>query len=62
MDMVFKQGEKYMTQTKIAEVVKWHKKPKEPKPKHRLDVKFEEWAKRNNVDIKNIKLMEKKNG
>ena len=51
-----------MTQTKIAEGVKWHKKPKEPKPKHRLDVKFEEWAKRNNVDLKNMKLMEKKNG
>jgi hypothetical protein len=35
------------------------KKPKKPEPKQpkRLDAKFEEWAKRNNINLKELKVM-----
>ena len=55
-----------MSETRIADNVWWHvkeeakKQEKLAKPKNRLDAKFEEWAKRNNVDLKDIPLMEKK--
>ena len=45
----------------------WYKKPRppkvpkaQPKPKKRIDAKFEEWAKKNNIDLKTIPVMEKK--
>lgn len=51
-----------MTQTKLAKAP-WPK-VKEPKlrnytqaPSKRLDEKFEQWAKRNNIDLKNLKVM-----
>ena len=60
-----------MTETKIADGATWHKshKPLKPikkeapqiKPKSRLDLKFEEWAKKNGVNLRDLKIMEKKN-
>lgn len=58
-----------MTESKIINGSGWHKKPTPPKPpkpakpnppKGRLDAKFEEWAKRNNINLRDLKLMEKK--
>ena len=55
-----------MAETRIADNVWWHvkeeakKQGKLSKPKSRLDAKFEEWAKRNNVNLRDIPLMEKK--
>jgi hypothetical protein len=50
-----------MTKTKLAEA-SWPKPkpPKQPKSPSRLDEKFLDWAKRNNINIVDIKLMEKK--
>ena len=53
-------------ETRIADNVWWHvkkeaQKNKQPKPKSRIDAKFEEWAAKNEVDLKNIPLMEKRN-
>lgn len=48
-----------MTKTKTAPGVNWHKERK-PKPKSRIDLKFEEWAKRNGINLKEIPVMEKK--
>ena len=52
-----------MTETKLAKAP-WPK-VKQPrsynqKPVSRIDAKFEEWAKRNGVNLKDIKLMEKR--
>lgn len=53
-----------MTQTKLAKAP-WPKVPT-PRPRNytqtpskRLDEKFEQWAKREGVNLKDIKLMEK---
>lgn len=49
-----------MTQTVLAKAP-WPvpKKPKETQAKKRkkIDANFEEWAKRNNVDLRSMKLM-----
>jgi hypothetical protein len=54
-----------MTESRIADNVWWHvnkearQQEKIKKPKSRIDAKFEEWAARNKVDLKSMKLMEK---
>ena len=54
-----------MVETKLAPTT-WHKPPKpfkqpnQPKPKKRLDIKFEEWAVRQHINLKDIPLMRKK--
>ena len=45
-----------VAKTKLAKAP-W---PKPEKPKSRLDAAFEEWAKRNNIRIKDIPMMVKK--
>ena len=52
-----------MTETRLAGTGFWPTRVKPEKPPQtvkRLDAKFEEWAKRNNVNLKDIPLMEKK--
>ena len=59
-----------MTQTRIADNVAWHihqeakkaKKEREGAMSHakRLDAKFNEWAKRNGIDLDELKVMGKK--
>lgn len=52
--------------TRIADNVWWHvnkearKQEKQAKPKSRIDAKFEDWAKRNNIDLNELPVMEKK--
>ena len=57
-------------QTRIADNVAWHmakelkkaKKMKNVPGDKRIDAKFNEWARRNNINLNDIKLMEKRNG
>ena len=57
-----------MSETRIADNVWWHvnkearQQDKQAKPKSRIDAKFEEWAERNNINLKEIPVMEKKDG
>ena len=57
-----------MAETRIADNVAWHihkeakKQPKMPKPlkeRKKIDTKFEAWAAKNNVNLKDIPLMSK---
>ena len=56
-----------MTNTRIADNVAWHihkeakKQPKPPKPRSKIDTKFEEWAAKNKLDLRDIPVMRKKN-
>ena len=52
-----------MSETKLAPAP-WHKpprvkKPKPPKERKKIDTKFEAWAAKNNVNLKDIPLMSK---
>lgn len=53
-----------MTQTALAKAP-WPapKKPKEQqvKPRKKIDANFEDWAKREGINLRDIKLMERKN-
>ena len=58
-----------MAETRIADNVAWHihkeakKRPKMPKPlkeRKKIDTKFEAWAAKNNVNLKDIPLMQRK--
>lgn len=57
-----------MAETRIADNVWWHvnrearKQEKQVKPRSRIDAKFEEWAKRNDINLKDIPVMEKAHG
>ena len=52
-----------MTQTTLAKAP-WHKPKAERKKMHpndsRIDAKFNEWAKREGINLNQLKLMEKK--
>ena len=54
-----------MAETRIADNVWWHvnkearRQEKQAKPKSRIDAKFEEWAQRNGVALKELPIMRK---
>lgn len=55
-----------MSETRIADNVAWHihkeakKQPKPPKPRKKIDAKFEDWAAKNKIDLRDIPVMKGK--
>ena len=47
------------TEKQEKQVVQPVKKEKPPKPQSRIDARFEDWAKRNEVDLRDLPIMQK---